>query len=148
MRRNPHMRSGTYSSVVTEPELVVDAANENGLGAKSKPVLRLATAIPFYVAIEFLVVAESALGAAFLYHALVVGTLQRYNIFAYTSASATIATLVLLISLGFHNFSSLRQQARHKFLWSGIGAVALAFSFFQTIFSWRSSESFIRAPHS
>ncbi len=103
------------------------------LRAKSKPVLQLTTALAFYVAIEFLVVAESAFGAAFLYHIQFIGTLPRYNFFAYTSASATIATLVLLISLGFHNFSSLRQQARHKFLWSGIGAVALAFSFFLTI---------------
>ena len=35
--------------------------DENELAAKSKPALKLATALGFYVAIEFLVVAEFSL---------------------------------------------------------------------------------------
>ena len=60
-------------------------------------------------------------------------------------AAVVIATLVLLSSIGFHNFIAFQRQPRHIFLWRGVGAVALAFSIFVTIlFLTQSGEAYSR----
>lgn len=127
------MQSGTFSSVASPPAPGIDAANENTLEVKLAPATPLTTALATYVTIEFLAVASSAFLSAFVYHLVVLKSWSRANFVAYSPAAIVIATLVVLISYGFKNYSSIRRQDRHKFLWSGIGAVALAFSTFLTI---------------
>ncbi len=52
------------------------------------------------------------------------------NIQEYVPAALFLAALVTGISIGFRHFVSLQRQPLHALMWSGIGAVALAFSFF------------------
>ena len=134
MQQSPHIPSGTYSSESSSPASAIDAANENGLGTKPKVATQLTTTLAAYVTIEFLAVTYSAFFSAYLYHALLLKSWSWHNFVSYTLAALALATLVLLISFGFRNFSAIRRQDRHKFLWSGIGSVALAFSFFLTTF--------------
>ena len=52
----------------------------------------------------------------------------------------------MALSLGFRHYASLQTQPLHRFLWSGIGAVALAFSFFLSIlFLLKTTEHYSRA---
>jgi Undecaprenyl-phosphate glucose phosphotransferase len=133
MLHSPHIPGGTYSSADSAPASPVDAANETSLGTHSKAGTRLTTALAVYVTIEFVAVTSSAFITAYLYHFLLRKSWSWHNFVAYAPAAITIATLVLLISFGFKNFSAIRRQDRHKFLWSGIDAIALSFSFFLTI---------------
>jgi Undecaprenyl-phosphate glucose phosphotransferase len=133
MLQRPHIPSGTYSSAEPAPASPIGAANENSLGTQSKAAVRLTTALAVYVTIEFVAVASSALLTAFLYHFFLRKSWSFNNFVSYTSAAIVIAILVLLISLAFKNFSAIRRQDRHRFLWSGIGAIALAFSIFLTV---------------
>jgi Undecaprenyl-phosphate glucose phosphotransferase len=132
MFHTPHMSSGTSSSAIPSPVSAFDAASEDALGTKSKATTHLTTAITVYVIIEFLAVACSAYFALYIYHFFFLRTWSWNQFAVYTPAAIAIATLVILISFGFHNFSAIRRQDRHKFMWSGIGAVALAFSFLLT----------------
>jgi Undecaprenyl-phosphate glucose phosphotransferase len=127
------MPNRIYSSAIPLPVSTFDTASENALGTKSEAATRLSTAINVYVTIEFVAVACSAYFTLYLYHFLILKSWSWHQLEAYTPAAIAIATLVLLISVGFHNFSAIRRQDRHKFMWSGFGAVALAFSLFLTI---------------
>jgi Undecaprenyl-phosphate glucose phosphotransferase len=65
---------------------------------------------------------------------------------AYISSALLIAGLVLLVSLAFRHYARLQAQALHQFLWNGVGAVALAFSFFLSIlFLLKMTEDYSRA---
>jgi Undecaprenyl-phosphate glucose phosphotransferase len=65
---------------------------------------------------------------------------------AYISSAVFIAGLVLLVSLGFRHYMMLQTQPLHHFLWSGLGAVALAFSFFlSTLFLLKATDDYSRA---
>ena len=64
----------------------------------------------------------------------------------YISAALYIASLILLVSLASRHYVSLQTQPLHRFLWNGIGAVALAFSFFlSTLFLLKVTEEYSRA---
>src|SRR5262249_47693696 len=61
-------------------------------------------------------------------------------------AALFLAAMVELISLGFGHYKNIQAQARHAFLWSGVGAVALAFSFLlSTLFLLKFAEPYSRA---
>jgi len=93
--------------------------------------------------LEFIIVGCSAYFASTAYHFITYNSLQAEP--KYFLAAFVIAALVLLISIGFHNFFAFRRQARHIFLWRGIGSVALAFSAFVTIlFFTQSAEVYSR----
>ena len=104
-----------------------------GSSARAKPVTSLSRAIIFYSIIEYLAVAASAFGAHVFYRLVFFQSLDWGLFKAYGLSAATLASLVLLFSLGFRNFSAIRRQARDVFLWRGLGAVALSFSTFLTI---------------
>jgi Undecaprenyl-phosphate glucose phosphotransferase len=56
-----------------------------------------------------------------------------------------LATLVVGISIGFRQFVAIQRQPLHMLLWSGVGAVALAFTFFlSTLFLLKISEAYSR----
>ena len=109
----------------------------------STAAIHLNSALTIYAMVEFLVVACSAYFGTTLYHFTIYGSVRTNP--AYVLAAIVIATLVLLMSIGFHNFFAFRRQARHLFLWRGVGAVALAFSAFVIIlFFTQSAEAYSR----
>jgi Undecaprenyl-phosphate glucose phosphotransferase len=48
----------------------------------------------------------------------------------YIGSAVAIAILVLLVALGFKQYLAIQAQSRDRYMWSGIGAVLLAFSLF------------------
>ncbi len=92
---------------------------------------RLNTILTGYAAIEFMAVAVSAYFASLVYHQIILQSWPPET--RYGRAALVIASLVSLISLGFHNFVAIQRQPRHIFLWRGLGAVGLAFSIFLTM---------------
>jgi Undecaprenyl-phosphate glucose phosphotransferase len=93
---------------------------------------------------EFLVVASAAYITSLLYYTVALGHLPDWE--SYGLSAILIASLVTLVSLGFRHYVALRTQPRHRFLWSGLGAVALAFSFFlSTLFLLKATEDYSRA---
>lgn len=111
--------------------------------AKVTDAIHLNTTLTMYAIIEFLAVASAAYFGSAVYHFVGRHTWQTAP--AYFLAAGVIATLVLLASLGFHNFFAFQRQPRHIFLWRGVGAVALAFSIFVTIlFFTQSAEIYSR----
>jgi len=95
---------------------------------------------------EFLVIAAAAYIASLIYNRVV---LERWPpAEQYVTAAIVIAALVLLVSLGFRQFATIQTQPRHRFLWNGLGAVALAFSLFLSVLfllkiaEWYSRGSF------
>ena len=101
--------------------------------AKLAGGISLRTAVIVYAGIEFLSIAVSAFAAHILYQFIVLPSWNWQLTKTYVLSAVILATLVLLFSLAFHNFSAIRRQARHIFVWRGFGAVALSFSAFLTI---------------
>ncbi len=94
-------------------------------------------------AAEFLAVASAALIASFLYHEVVAGS--PLPVTEYVSAALPIAALVSLVSVGFQHFAAIQMRPLHVLLWSGLGAVGLAFSLLlSTIFLLKITEDYSR----
>jgi len=92
---------------------------------------------------EFLVVAGSAYLASVIYHETV---FMEWPSHLYVTADLFLAALVELFALGFGQYKNCQSQAWHTFLWSGFGAVALAFSFLlSTLFLLKIAEPYSRA---
>src|SRR6266436_2954930 len=105
---------------------------------------------PLWVAItklvicEFFVVAGAAYLASVIYHEAVMGELQSSHL--YIAANLSLAATVELIALGFGHYKNCQSQSRHAFLFSGFGAVALAFSFLlSALFLLKITELYSRA---
>jgi Undecaprenyl-phosphate glucose phosphotransferase len=75
---------------------------------------------------EFLAVATVAYLGSVVYHRLALFYWPDPQ--QYVAAALLLALMVSVVSLQFRQFSAMQTQPRHEFLWSGIGAVALAFS--------------------
>jgi Undecaprenyl-phosphate glucose phosphotransferase len=104
---------------------------------------RLAALLILAASTEFLLAAVAAYSAAVLYHRLIL--LDSPNV-AYIQESLLIATLQLLASIGFKQYSRIQTQPRHVFLWSGASSVFFVFSFFvSTIFLLKISDGYSRA---
>jgi Undecaprenyl-phosphate glucose phosphotransferase len=104
---------------------------------------RLSEAVVRMGVIEFLTVGLSAYVASLAYYYL--GSNSSPPASQYVPAAIFIALLVLLFSISFRNFEAIQTQPRHRFLWSGIGAVGLAFSLFlSTLFLFKISEDYSR----
>src|SRR5258708_1299444 len=87
---------------------------------------RLSEAVAGIVAVEFLAVGSSAYLASVVYH--YVGSGSPPPAYQYVPAAIFIALMVSLFSIGFRQLESVQTQPRHTFLWSGVGAVGLAFA--------------------
>ncbi|MBV9741715.1 MAG: undecaprenyl-phosphate glucose phosphotransferase [Hyphomicrobiales bacterium] len=99
----------------------------------------------FWIAVgEFVTVAVTAYGTALTYRYVV---LQAWPPgWTYISAALYIAWLILVVSLAARHYVTLQTQPLHRFLWNGIGAVGLAFSFFlSTLFLLKVTEEYSRA---
>jgi Undecaprenyl-phosphate glucose phosphotransferase len=105
---------------------------------------RLSAVITKLVIQEFLVVAGSAYLASAFYHEAILREWPSSHL--YTAAGLFLAAMVESVALGFGHYKNSQSQARHVFLWSGFGAVALAFSFLlSTLFLLKVAEPYSRA---
>ena len=105
---------------------------------------RLSAAIAKHVMQEFLVVAGATYLASVIYHEV---TLQEWPFsYLYIAAAFLLATMVESIALGFGHYKNSQSQPRHALLWSGFGAVALAFSLLlSALFLLKIAEPYSRA---
>ena len=132
------MSVSTESSEVRTSGLTI--GSERPAIAKPK---RYASFYARILVLEFLAVGFAAyLSSAFYrYSAL---QLQP-DLTEYVPAALFIAVLVSLFAIGFRQFNAIQRQPLHVLLWSGIGAVALAFSFFlSTLFLLKFTADYSR----
>jgi Undecaprenyl-phosphate glucose phosphotransferase len=129
-----HQAGGT-SAVLPSPEVMrVSRASQPLAVAVSKLVLQ-----------EFVVVAGTAYLASLLAHEAIWSQSPPGFEF-YLAADLFLAATVELISLGFGHYKNSQSQSRHAFLFSGFGAVALAFSFLlSALFLLKITELYSRA---
>jgi Undecaprenyl-phosphate glucose phosphotransferase len=114
----------------------------NSIRARAVRPRPLSEAIAKVLALEFAVVAAAAYLASFLYH---LGSKVGPPAYQYISAALVIGLLVLIVSLTSRHFESIQTQPRHRFIWNGLAAVGLAFSFFLTLlFIFKISEDYSR----
>jgi Undecaprenyl-phosphate glucose phosphotransferase len=137
------------SSDITVPRSLPSAISATALGPdkfglKATRLENLTILVAKVVFAEFLAVSVAAYTISLLYFVFVFRELPPME--AYGAAALCIASLVLLVSLGFRHYAMLQTQPRHRFLWSGLGAVALAFSFFlSTLFVLKATGEYSRA---
>ncbi len=92
---------------------------------------------------EFFVVAGAAYLASVIYHEAV---MRDWPSPLYIVANLVLAATVESIALGFGHYKNCQSQSRHGFLFSGFGAVALAFSFLlSALFLLKITELYSRA---
>jgi Undecaprenyl-phosphate glucose phosphotransferase len=103
----------------------------------------LSMAIAKLVMQEFLVVAGAAYLASAIYHEAIVREWASSHL--YIAANLFLAATVEAIALGFGHYKNSQSQSRHAFLFSGFGAVALAFSFLLSVlFLFKITELYSR----
>jgi Undecaprenyl-phosphate glucose phosphotransferase len=131
--------SGVQPSTLRDRALGLDGASYKTGGFENLSVLL------FWIAAgEFVAVAITAYATAVGYSRVVFQTWPLSGV--YVSAAIYLASLILLVSIAFRHYVTLQTQPLHRFLWNGIGAVALAFSFFlSTLFLLKVTEDYSRA---
>jgi Undecaprenyl-phosphate glucose phosphotransferase len=93
--------------------------------------------------VEFLVAAAAAYFGSVVYHRLLL--LYWPNPEQYLMAAMLLAVMLSLVSLTLQQFAGMQKQPRHRFLWNGAKAVALAFSFFLSImFLFKTADAYSR----
>jgi Undecaprenyl-phosphate glucose phosphotransferase len=92
------------------------------------------------MALEFISVACSAYLASILYHSAIISAVPP--LLPYALAAIFIAALVLLVSTAFQHFDSMELRSLHLLLWSGVGAVGLAFPLLLSIMFLLKIEDF------
>jgi Undecaprenyl-phosphate glucose phosphotransferase len=80
------------------------------------------------VAVEFCLVALTCFAASATYNRVILA--QWPPLEQYVPAAGGIAALVVGLAAFGRQYQTLQKQPRHQFLWSGLRAIALAFSFF------------------
>jgi len=122
-----------------------EAPSDADSSTKSNVAAPLLNVVAVYSTLEFLAVVAAAFITPVFYHYFILHSLDWHIAKTYSLFATTLATLVLLFSLAFRNFSAIRRQARDVFLWRGLGAVAISFSTFLTIlFFIQTSEQYSR----
>jgi Undecaprenyl-phosphate glucose phosphotransferase len=129
-----HQAGGTSAVLPSQEVMRVSRASQPLAVAISKLVLQ-----------EFIVVAGTAYLASLIAHEAIWS--QSPPIFEfYLAADLFLAATVELIALGFGHYKNSQSQSRHAFLFSGFGAVALAFSFLlSALFLLKITEMYSRA---
>ena len=95
--------------------------------AASKP-MRFGALYAKMLGLEFIVVALVAYASSVAYQYSALNLEPALN--QYVIAAVFLATLVSIVSVIFGHFVAMQRQPLHALLWNGLGAVALAFSFF------------------
>src|ERR1019366_937249 len=116
----------------------------NKVDGSAAPLGNLTALVGKLAAAEFIGTATAAYATSLIYYAVAMKSWTPSQ--AYSWSALLIAGLVLLVSLGFRHYVQLQTQPVHRFLWTGIGAVALAFSFFlSTLFLLKATDDYSRA---
>src|SRR5271169_2802929 len=110
------VQAGTLTSGVLRP-------------MSAKP-MRFAAVYAKITILEFLAVAAAGYLSGVLYQYTALN--QQTDLTTYIPTALFIAALVCIVSIGFRHFVAIQRQPLHLLLWNGIGAVALAFTFFLT----------------
>src|SRR5579863_6601964 len=104
---------------------------------------RLMAVLACVVATEFVGVAAAAYLASVGYNKIILMRLPPTE--DYVTAAAFIAIMVLLVSLSFRHFAAIQSQNLRRFVWSGLGAVGVSFSFFLTaMFAFKTTDIYSR----
>ena len=115
----------------------------NKVDGSAAPLGNLTALVGKLAAAEFIGTATAAYATSLIYYAVAMKSWTPSQ--AYSWSALLIAGLVLLVSLGFRHYVQLQTQPVHRFLWTGIGAVALAFSFFlSTLFLLKATDDYSR----
>ena len=104
----------------------------------------LSTLVAKMAVAEFLAVAAAAYVVSLIYYLAILQSWPPWE--AYVSSALFLAGLATLVSLSFRHYQKLQIQPLHRFLWTGISAVVLAFSFFlSTLFLLKATDDYSRA---
>jgi Undecaprenyl-phosphate glucose phosphotransferase len=105
-----------------------EAVEFRGAAAANVNPTRFGTVFAKFLALEFVAVALAAYGSGLAYQYTALDLLPEID--QYVPAALFLASLVSLTSVGLRHFRALQRQPLHALLWNGLGAVAIAFSFF------------------
>ena len=95
---------------------------------------------------DFVTVAATSYLTGVMYHALALQPLEEPERSIYVLTALFLSSASLLISLVSRQFATVRLQQQYKFLLSGVGSVALAFSLLlSTMFLLKLSAEYSRA---
>jgi Undecaprenyl-phosphate glucose phosphotransferase len=114
-----------------------DVVHQIGVAAEasdspSPPAIgRLERMLVRVIALEFFLVAGTCYITSSIYYEIFLAKSPPFA--QYVPAALFIAFLVLLTALGFKHYVGIQAKSRDWFMWSGIGAVALAFSLFLSL---------------
>jgi Undecaprenyl-phosphate glucose phosphotransferase len=120
----------TVNSSASDVAHQVAVATE-ALNASPPVIGRLERLLVRIVALEFLLVVGTCYITSAIYYETFLATWPPIE--QYVPAALFIASLVLLTALGFKHYVGIQAQSRDRFMWTGIGAVALAFSLFLSL---------------
>jgi Undecaprenyl-phosphate glucose phosphotransferase len=116
----------------------------NGPAFKTAKFENLSHFLVRAAAAEFVVVALAAYAMSLIYSVAAARSWSAVG--AYLPSALAIALLILCVSLAFRHYVALQTQPLHRLLWNGVGAVALAFSFFlATLFLLKVTDDYSRA---
>jgi Undecaprenyl-phosphate glucose phosphotransferase len=113
---------------------------DSAVDQKPSTATRLNTVRWRFMGLEFISVACSAYLASILYHSAIISAAAP--LLPYALAAIFIAALVLCVSTAFQHFDSMELRSLHLLLWSGVGAVGLAFSLLLSIMFLLKIEDF------
>jgi Undecaprenyl-phosphate glucose phosphotransferase len=131
----PRNRSSYKSASLQSTDLPTGAVDQ-----KPTTAIRLNTVRWRFMALEFISVASSAFIASILYHSAIIA--MTPPVLPYGLAAIFIGALVWAVSTAFQHFDSMELRPLHLLLWSGVGAVGLAFSLLLSIMFLLKIEDF------
>ena len=142
---------GCSMTIVLAPDIkhgVSIEHGERGYVSKRRGAGRIERLLVKIVAIEFLTVVGTSLLTSWAYFATVLTAQPPVG--EYAGAALIIATLVVLIALGFKQHVAIQSQfSSYRYLWSAVGAVTLAFSLFLSLlFLFKTAEWYSRGTFS
>jgi Undecaprenyl-phosphate glucose phosphotransferase len=122
----------TVNSSASDVAHQIGVADEALSDSLTPPTIgRLERLLVRVVALEFFLIASTCYITSTIYYEAFLATSPPIE--HYVPAALFIAFLVLLTALGFKHYIGIQAKSRDWFLWSGIGAVALAFSLFLSL---------------
>ena len=92
---------------------------------------RLSEVLYKFVALEFVAIFLAASFAMGLYYWIVLGA--HVSVSFCVPGALAIATLIVLVSIGFHHYAKIQSRRKRWYVRAGIGAVGLAFSLFLSL---------------
>jgi Undecaprenyl-phosphate glucose phosphotransferase len=101
------------------------------LNSSAVPKGRIERLLAAIIAAEFFVVAGTSFLTSVAYYEVILAGWPSTP--EYVTAALLVAFLVLSTALGFKQYVAIQAQSRDRYMWSGMGAVALAFSLFLSL---------------